>query len=115
MLQWLMTLGHVGPFLIVAPLSTLGQWQREIEAWSGTVLARDSPLIFSADLNVIIYHGDAKTRDIIHEYEWSFARSPQVKFNALVTSYEMLLQEAARLSKVTWKYMVRIADDRRVC
>lgn len=61
------------------------------------------------DLNAVIYHGDAHTRDIIHEYEWSFPNSQQVKFNVLVTSYEMLLQESSRLSKVTWKYMVRLA------
>lgn len=26
-----------GPFLVVAPLTTLGHWQREIETWTGMV------------------------------------------------------------------------------
>jgi SNF2 family DNA or RNA helicase len=26
-----------GPFLFVAPLTTLGHWQREIETWTGMV------------------------------------------------------------------------------
>lgn len=35
--------GIRGPFLVIAPLSTIANWQREFESWS--------------DLNVIIYHG----------------------------------------------------------
>jgi len=31
------------PFLVIAPLSTIGNWQREFETWT--------------DLNVIVYHG----------------------------------------------------------
>lgn len=29
--------GILGPFLIVAPLTTLGHWQREIETWTDMV------------------------------------------------------------------------------
>lgn len=35
--------GIRGPFLVIAPLSTIPNWQREFEAWT--------------DLNVIVYHG----------------------------------------------------------
>jgi len=35
--------GIRGPFLIIAPLSTIANWQREFEAWT--------------DLNVVVYHG----------------------------------------------------------
>lgn len=35
--------GVRGPFLVIAPLSTIPNWQREFEAWT--------------DLNVIVYHG----------------------------------------------------------
>ena len=35
--------GIRGPFLVIAPLSTIPNWQREFEAWT--------------DMNVIIYHG----------------------------------------------------------
>ena len=35
--------GVRGPFLVVAPLSTLSHWQREVESWT--------------DLNVLLYHG----------------------------------------------------------
>lgn len=35
--------GVRGPFLVIAPLSTIPNWQREFEGWT--------------DLNVIVYHG----------------------------------------------------------
>lgn len=47
--------GIRGPFLVVVPLSTLGHWQREFEAWT--------------DLNAIVYHGSAASRNMLKEYE----------------------------------------------
>ncbi|CAH1277555.1 CHD9 [Branchiostoma lanceolatum] len=35
--------GILGPFLIIAPLSTIGNWQREFETWT--------------NINVVVYHG----------------------------------------------------------
>jgi SNF2 family DNA or RNA helicase len=35
--------GVKGPYLIIAPLSTIPNWQREFETWT--------------DINVIVYHG----------------------------------------------------------
>ena len=35
--------GIRGPFLVIVPLSTITNWQREFEAWS--------------DFNIIVYHG----------------------------------------------------------
>ena len=42
-LQEVYNAGVEGPYLIIVPLSTLGNWQREFETWT--------------DLNVIVYHG----------------------------------------------------------
>eukprot|EP00479_Gromia_sphaerica_P005762 TRINITY_DN16852_c0_g1_i1.p1 TRINITY_DN16852_c0_g1~~TRINITY_DN16852_c0_g1_i1.p1 ORF type:complete len:79 (+),score=12.46 TRINITY_DN16852_c0_g1_i1:328-564(+) len=53
-----------GPFLIVAPLSTIGHWKREIEEWT--------------DLNVVVYYDQYKgkeTRGEIRKYEFTFWRS----------------------------------------
>lgn len=37
-MAWLKQYGQVsGPFMVVAPLTTLGHWQREIETWTGMV------------------------------------------------------------------------------
>jgi SNF2 family DNA or RNA helicase len=30
-------LGITGPHIVIAPLTTLGHWQREIETWTGMV------------------------------------------------------------------------------
>ena len=40
--------GLRGPFLVVAPLSTLPQWQKEISSWT--------------TLDCIIYHGSQEDR-----------------------------------------------------
>ena len=42
-LQAVYDYGIVGPFLVIAPLSTIGNWIREFDTWT--------------DLNVIVYHG----------------------------------------------------------
>ena len=43
-----------GPFLIVAPLTTLGHWQREVETWTSMV-SHQSPAyhIMSANSTVV--------------------------------------------------------------
>lgn len=50
--------GNRGPFLIVAPLSTVVQWYREMSKWT--------------DLNVVLYTGNAADRAMIREYEFAF-------------------------------------------
>ena len=54
-LQKIHDVGHRGPYLIVVPLSTVGNWIREFETWT--------------DLNAIVYHGSAQSRQMIHQYE----------------------------------------------
>ncbi len=71
----------IGPYLVIAPLSTLPHWQREIEAWT--------------ELNCILYHGDQESRRVISEYVTHYRnerggkiKSPH-KFHILLTSPEM--------------------------
>ena len=52
------TLHCRGPYLIVAPLSTIPHWQREFSGWT--------------DMNMIVYHGSAEDREVIHKYEFAF-------------------------------------------
>uniref|UniRef100_A0A7S2K935 Uncharacterized protein n=1 Tax=Leptocylindrus danicus TaxID=163516 RepID=A0A7S2K935_9STRA len=47
-----------GPYLIIAPLSTLPHWQREFLGWT--------------DLNALVYHGTAEDRQFIRELEFAF-------------------------------------------
>ncbi|UXI15212.1 E3 ubiquitin-protein ligase [Sarcoptes scabiei] len=78
-----------GPFLLVVPLSTLAAWQKEFEIWAPS-------------MNVVVYIGDATSRHMIREYEWSFTANQRIKFNVLITTYEILLREKAFLSLVSW-------------
>ena len=89
----------LGPFLIVAPLSTLPHWEREFEAWSS--------------LKVITYHGNAPGRDVQYEYEF-FYRQPGsdqpipgvCRFDVLITTYEMALAGEAHLRDIVWRVAV---------
>eukprot|EP00871_Galdieria_phlegrea_P004483 jgi/Galph1/5035/GphlegSOOS_G59.1 len=84
-----------GPFLIVAPLSTVEHWKREFETWT--------------DMNVVVYHGNVESRAIIHQFEWGFEdniRGPPYKFNAVVTTYESIIQDPGKLRSVEWEVMI---------
>lgn len=56
-----------GPFLVIAPLSTIPNWEREFRTWT--------------DLNVVVYHGSQGSRRIIQAYEMNF-RDAQVRVHA---------------------------------
>ncbi|CAH2274323.1 chromodomain-helicase-DNA-binding 2 isoform X1 [Pelobates cultripes] len=81
-----------GPFLLVVPLSTLTSWQREFEIWA-------------PDINVVVYIGDMGSRNTIREYEWVHQQSKKMKFNALLTTYEILLKDKAVLSSINWAFL----------
>ncbi|XP_066991707.2 chromodomain-helicase-DNA-binding protein 1 isoform X2 [Anabrus simplex] len=78
-----------GPFLIVVPLSTMTSWQREFSQWA-------------PEINVVTYLGDVVSRDIIRQYEWCFAGSKRLKFNAILTTYEIVLKDKVFLGSVSW-------------
>lgn len=99
-LEWLRTAQNIrGPFIIIAPLSTIEHWKREFEGWT--------------DMNVVIYHGPEAARELIHFYEWHF-RDPRTgrvipgmfKFNTIITTYEMVLNAPPQLQQINWEYMV---------
>lgn len=56
-------IGIKGPFLIIAPLSTIANWEREFRTWT--------------HLNVIVYHGSMVSRQMLQQYEMYF-RDAQV-------------------------------------
>lgn len=47
-----------GPFLVIAPLSTIPHWQREFEAWT--------------DMNVVVFHGNLISRNLICDAEYYY-------------------------------------------
>ncbi|GCC48085.1 hypothetical protein chiPu_0032536, partial [Chiloscyllium punctatum] len=50
-----------GPFLVIAPLSTITNWEREFTTWT--------------DMNAIVYHGSLASRQMIQQYEMYFRDS----------------------------------------
>ncbi|KAK9815748.1 hypothetical protein WJX72_008847 [[Myrmecia] bisecta] len=85
-----------GPFLVIAPLTTLGHWQREIETWT--------------NMNVVQYSGSAADRQLIQTYEFRYlgdkAAAPRKKFNVLLTSYEYVLKDRAVFESITWATVI---------
>lgn len=90
-----------GPFLVIAPLSTIPHWQREFSRWT--------------PMNVIVYHGSARARQLLYDYEFYYHdqdghRIPnRLKFNVLITTYEMIMAGASNLKPVHWR--VAIIDE----
>ncbi|XP_028307576.1 chromodomain-helicase-DNA-binding protein 2 isoform X2 [Gouania willdenowi] len=78
-----------GPFLLVVPLSTLTSWQREFAAWA-------------PDINVVVYLGDVMSRKTIRDYEWVNHQTKRIRFNALLTTYEILLKDKGVLGNINW-------------
>lgn len=99
--------GHSkGPFLVAVPLSTIINWEREFEMWA-------------PDFYVVTYVGDRDSRTMIREHELSFEegavrsaskatriRTTNVKFNVLLTSYEMISMDQACLGSLEWACLV---------
>lgn len=78
-----------GPFLIVVPLSTMASWQREFAQWA-------------PEINLVVYVGDVQSRTMIRSYEWCHVGNKRLKFNALMTTYEILLKDKGFLGSVPW-------------
>ncbi|TNM92483.1 hypothetical protein fugu_019495 [Takifugu bimaculatus] len=81
-----------GPFLLVVPLSTLTSWQREIQLWA-------------PQMNVVVYLGDISSRNMIRTHEWIHVHSKRMKFNILLTTYEILLKDKSFLGSVNWAFI----------
>lgn len=88
-----------GPFLVVAPLSLIAQWQSECETWTS--------------MNCVVYHGNTEARDLIREYDFYFFdekgrpdKKKPYKFNILVTTYEIAIKDISILMKIRWRCLV---------
>lgn len=88
-----------GPFLIVAPLSTLSNWIDEFHRWTPTVPA-------------VVYHGTPAEREniwqtkIMRHYKDSRATN---KFPVVLTSPQIVLRDRATLSRVGWEFIIIVS------
>uniref|UniRef100_A0AAY4ATX1 DNA helicase n=1 Tax=Denticeps clupeoides TaxID=299321 RepID=A0AAY4ATX1_9TELE len=91
--------GVQGPFLIIAPLSTITNWEREFATWT--------------DMNAIVYHGSLASRQMIQQYEM-YCKDEKVghlipgayKFDALITTFEMILSDCPELREISWRCVI---------
>uniref|UniRef100_A0AAR2JK17 DNA helicase n=1 Tax=Pygocentrus nattereri TaxID=42514 RepID=A0AAR2JK17_PYGNA len=90
--------GIRGPFLIIAPLSTITNWEREFRTWT--------------HLNIIVYHGSVLSRQMLQQYEMYF-RDAQgrvvrgaYRFQAVITTFEMILGGCPELNAIDWRCVI---------
>ena len=93
-----------GPFLIVAPLSTIVNWQRELEAWT--------------DLDTVLYHGSIDDRKLIREHEFFYmsrGKKDGYKVEVVITTPETCLAADSKtatgrihreLSQIDWDVLI---------
>lgn len=95
-----------GPFLIVAPLSLVGQWQSETKSWA-------------PDLNVVLYHGRADARDFLIKQDFFYTnqfvsqaqakklrKKHTTKFHILITTYEIVMKDIDVFRKIKWRALI---------
>ncbi|CAK9216882.1 unnamed protein product [Sphagnum troendelagicum] len=103
------------PHLVVAPLSTLRNWEREFATWA-------------PHMNVVMYVGSSKARAILRHYEFFFpkkikkaaykkekgkkklnyleSKQERIKFDVLLTSYEMVNLDTFILKSLHWECLI---------
>ena len=84
-----------GPFLVIAPSSTLHNWQQEITR-------------FVPDLKCLPYWGSAKDRKVLRKF-WDRKHITYTKespFHCLITSYQLVVQDSQYFQKIRWQYMI---------
>ncbi|KAI0307777.1 SNF2 family N-terminal domain-containing protein [Multifurca ochricompacta] len=84
-----------GPFLVVAPASTLHNWQQELTR-------------FVPKLKALPYWGNVKDRATLRKF-WSrkeITYNRDTPFHVVITSYQLVTQDQQYFQRVKWQYMV---------
>ncbi|XP_013788217.1 DNA helicase INO80-like [Limulus polyphemus] len=86
--------GVWGPFLIIAPASTLHNWQQEFTK-------------FIPKFKVLPYWGNTSDRKILRKF-WSQKdlHTERASFHVLITSYQLVVQDVKYFQRVKWQYLV---------
>ncbi|GMP61416.1 hypothetical protein CsSME_00023893 [Camellia sinensis var. sinensis] len=80
--------GNYGPHLIIVPNAVLVNWKSEFHNWLPSA-------------SCIFYVGAKDQRAKLFSQDVS-----ALKFNVLVTTYEFIMYDRSKLSKVDWKYII---------
>lgn len=82
--------GNNGPYLIIAPLSTIPNWESEFERWAPSVVT-------------FVFRGNPTERKELFN---SCLR--EVKFNVLIIQFELVMDknDSKRLKQIGWNYII---------
>merc|ERR1719430_2695980 len=90
-------MGVSGPFLVVAPLSTVPNWVNEFKR-------------FAPKVPCILYHGNMQERLELREKLTDVTTCEEMDgkdmMNVVVTSYEIAMNDRAAFSSIMWRYIV---------
>merc|ERR1719186_627258 len=90
-------MGVSGPFLVVAPLSTVPNWVNEFKR-------------FAPKVPCVLYHGNLQERLVLREKLSEVTSCDEVDgkpmMNVVVTSYEIAMNDRAAFSSIMWRYIV---------
>ncbi|CAL1282320.1 unnamed protein product [Larinioides sclopetarius] len=86
--------GIWGPFLIIAPASTLHNWQQEFAK-------------FVPKFKVLPYWGNTTDRKVLRKF-WNQTdlHTENASFHVLITSYQLVVQDVKYFQRIKWQYMV---------
>ncbi|CAL8107029.1 unnamed protein product [Orchesella dallaii] len=83
-----------GPFLIVAPTTSLLKWKQDFDR-------------LSPRFKVISYWGKPMERKILRQFwEKSSFRAEDASFHVVITSHQVMVSDLKYFSKIKWQYMI---------
>ncbi|KAI9485948.1 MAG: SNF2 family N-terminal domain-containing protein [Benjaminiella poitrasii] len=83
-----------GPFLVIAPASTLHNWQQEFAK-------------FVPQFRALPYWGNPKDRKVLRQF-WNRKQlyGKDAPFHIVITSYQLVLTDVTYFQRVKWQYMI---------
>ncbi|KAL5008979.1 hypothetical protein ScPMuIL_014560 [Solemya velum] len=86
--------GIWGPFLIIAPASTLHNWQQEVSR-------------FTPRFKVVPYWGNTQDRRILRKFwDQKCLHTEEASFHVVVTSYQLVIQDVKYFQRIKWQYLI---------
>ncbi|KAL3872724.1 hypothetical protein ACJMK2_035930 [Sinanodonta woodiana] len=86
--------GIWGPFLIIAPASTLHNWQQEFSR-------------FVSRFKVVPYWGNTQDRRILRKFwDQRCLHTEEASFHIVITSYQLIIQDVKYFQRIKWQYMI---------
>ncbi|XP_076441698.1 chromatin-remodeling ATPase INO80-like isoform X2 [Babylonia areolata] len=88
------TQGIWGPFLVIAPASTLHNWQQEVSR-------------FVPEFKVVPYWGNTQDRKVLRKFwDSKLLHTKSASFHVVITSYQLVIQDVKYFQRIKWQYLV---------